>query len=303
MSDTPAGQKPDRRRHAWRDDLADERLRGAVEAPRYVAGEPRQVIRPVTALRAAPQAMRGLDSEILFGERVIVFDEADGWAWVQLEADRYVGYTRADGLSSTLTAPTHQVRAIGTFVYPEANIKSPPLMHLSLNARLTVTETRERFAALAGGGYVMAHHIAELSRPANDFVEIAERLTGTPYLWGGKTRIGLDCSGLVQIAMQAAGVPCPRDSDLQLAEVGEALAVPSDEAVLDQGLLRRGDLVFWPGHVGIMVDGVMMLHANGHNMSTVVEPVVDAATRIRKHTDKGVVGLKRPTGLSVSPAA
>ena len=150
-------------------------------------------------------------------------------------------------------------------------------MLVSLNAELTVADGDERFSRLAQGGYVVTRHIAEKDRFARDFVDIAERLTGTPYLWGGKTRIGLDCSGLVQVSLHAAGVECPRDSDLQQAELGTSVLVPDD---LDG--LRRGDLVFWKGHVGIMVDGLMLLHANAHHMATVAETLPEAVERIAK---------------------
>jgi cell wall-associated NlpC family hydrolase len=295
----PLRAKLDRRRNAYRDDLAADSLRGIVDAPRYVAGETRQVIRSVLGLRAVPKATQGLDTEILFGERVTVFDENDGWAWVQLAADGYVGYTRVEGLSNVITTPTHRIRSIGTFVYPEPSIKAPPLLHLSLNSELTISGTHDRFAELATGGFVTAHHVAELEQNAIDFVEIAERLSGTPYLWGGKTRLGLDCSGLVQIAMNAAGLACPRDSDMQRDEVGAALEFPADIAHLDDGRLQRGDLVFWPGHVGVMIDGIMLLHANAHHMVVAVEPIVEAATRIAKSGD-GIVAIKRPERLGAA---
>jgi cell wall-associated NlpC family hydrolase len=201
--------------------------------------------------------------------------------------------------------PTHTVRATSTFLYPEASIKTPPLMLLSLNTPVRVADTQERFAALAGGGYVMLHHLAAIDAPARDFIEIAERFEGTPYLWGGRTRTGLDCSALVQLAMHAAGLDCPRDTDMQVAEIGSAfdvpdcLSTPTDNLKDPEGLLR-GDLVFWPGHVGIMTDGIMLLHANGHHMTTVVEPVIDAAQRIHRQTSHGVSAIRRPAALTAA---
>jgi cell wall-associated NlpC family hydrolase len=300
---TEAGKKLDPRRHAWRVDLADEALRGTVDVPRYTAGELRQVVRPSVAVRIAPDGHKGLETELLFGETVKVFDEANGWAWVQATADRYVGYVPADALEGIVGKPTHVVRAISTFLYPEPNIKTPPAMAFSLNTPLRVLDTRERFAALVGGGFVMAHHLAPADQPARDFVAMAERFEGTPYLWGGRTRVGLDCSGLVQIAMQSAGLVCPRDTDMQEAEVGAAIDVPAcltqpTDALKDPDGLLRGDLIFWPGHVGIMTDGVMMLHANGHHMATVIEPVVDAAGRIHRQTGHGVRSIRRPPALT-----
>lgn len=289
--------RPDPRRHAYREDLADERLRGSVEAPRYIVGEPRRVARASVAMRRLPQHEVGFDTELLFGETVRVFDEKDGWAWVQAERDRYVGYVPADALAEMVSAATHRVSAIGTFVYGAADIKSPPLMHLSINTPLSVAETEGRFCRLVTGGYVVARHIVARSRIARDFVDVAERLIGVPYLWGGRTRIGVDCSGLVQLAMEAAGLVCPRDSDMQREEVGETLLVPDN---LDG--LRRGDLVFWPGHVGAMADGVMLLHANAHHMAVVAEPLTAAVARISR-TGSEIRAVKRPLALSAEPVS
>lgn len=265
----------DARLNAYRPDLADERLKEEVEAPRYVAGELRQVSQPVTGLKAKPDTALGLENEVLFGESVRVFDEANGWAWVQLQRDGYVGYVHAAALSKQVRETTHRVGALGTFVYPAPDIKSAPRMHLSMNSELAVDGQQEQFLRLATGGWVVARHTVEAARYALDFVAIAERFIGTPYLWGGRTRLGLDCSGLLQIALEAAGQPCPRDSDMQQHAVGREVFVSSE---LDG--LERGDLVFWPHHVGIMVDGILLIHANAHHMAVAVEPLPDAMQRI-----------------------
>lgn len=267
----------DTRRNAIRPDLADERLIGRYEATRYIAGQPAQIIRPAVPLRGRPVPADGLDTEALYGERVSVFDEQDGWAWVQLERDGYVGYIPANALSDTIIAPTHRVKAIGTFLYPEADMKCAPILHLSLNSELSIVEEGERFSRTHIGAWVFNRHIATLQKSARDFVEVAERLIDTPYLWGGKTRIGVDCSGLVQLALQAAGIDAPRDSDMQFAELGEPIEVKGEFENLE-----RGDLVFWKGHVGIMTDGIMLLHANAHHMATVAETLPEAADRIAK---------------------
>jgi cell wall-associated NlpC family hydrolase len=265
----------DPRRNAYRDDLAAESLRGLVTARRYAPGETRQVISPVAPVRRRPEPQSALNTEALFGELVTVYDEAEGWAWVQLAGDGYVGYVPARALSSEVHRPTHRVKALGTFVFSAPDLKAPPLMHLGLNAALAIAETSGTFARLVRGGYVPLRHIAEWGRHAADFVDVAERLIGTPYLWGGKTRLGVDCSGLVQLALQAAGRECPRDTDMQEAELGEPVAIGADL----EGL-ARGDLVFWKGHVGIMTGSFLLLHANAHHMAVAIEPVARAAARI-----------------------
>ena len=266
---------PDPRRHAYRGDLAAETLRGLVEAKRYVTGQPRQVSAPSLHLRREPRFDATLDTEALFGEAVTLYDESEGWAWVQLARDNYVGYMPSEGLVPDVVPPTHRVSVLRTYVYPEPDGKTPPLSLLSLNALVTALATDGKFLALAGGGHVFAGHAVPVGEVAPDFVAVAETFLGTPYLWGGRTSVGLDCSGLVQLALEAAGHAAPRDADMQAAELGRAIDLRRGAK------LRRGDLVFWEGHVGIMTSGKDFLHANAFHMAIEVEPFAAAKRRIK----------------------
>lgn len=258
---------PDPRRHAWRADLADAALAGRVEAARFVAGKAFVLAVPAAPLRRHPARDAPLDSEVLAGETLDVFEtRADGWSWVQLGRDRHVGYVETAFLAPPGAAPTHRLRVPRSLVYPEANMKAPPVSWLPLGARVAVAAEEGRFLRLARGGFVVARHAAPLDGPGEtDFVAVAEAFLSIPYLWGGKTGLGLDCSGLVQVSLLASGFEAPRDSDMQAAGLGVALVTEAP--------LQRGDLVFWKGHVGIMRDADTLLHANGTHMLVSSEPL------------------------------
>jgi cell wall-associated NlpC family hydrolase len=277
----------DRRLTPARADLAAAHLRGLVDAPRYAEGQGMRIIGASAPLRRSPQADAPLETEALFGEAVTVYDEGEGWAWGQLARDQYVGYLPAVALG-TQSAPTHRVAALRTHAYPGPAIKLPPRMALSLGAQLTVVGHDGDFAVSEDGLYLWARSLAELSANEPDWVAVAERLIETPYLWGGRTSEGIDCSGLVQTALTAGGIVSPRDSDMQEAMLGEPVAIDDPSAPL-----ARGDLIFWKGHVGIMRDPVTLLHANGWHMKTVSEPLAQARQRIAASGGGAVTSIRR----------
>jgi hypothetical protein len=261
-----------------RPDLAASHLAGKVEAKRFVDGKALEISAPQAPVRNKPVHEAELLTEALKGERITVYDtSADGWAWGQLVGDSYVGYVPADALRDPGPAATHKVSTLRTFMFPGPSIRLPPTETLSFGSRLAVARIEGLFAITAGGGHVPTSHLAPVEAREVDFVSVAERFVGVPYLWGGKTSLGLDCSGLVQLALNACGIACPRDTDMQERALGSARAHPRE---LKQ--LRRGDLVFWKGHVAIVRDDTTFVHANAsRHMGVAFEPIAEAIPRIR----------------------
>ncbi|WP_342359811.1 C40 family peptidase [Terrarubrum flagellatum] len=259
-----------------RRDLAAVRLRGLVEAEQFVDGVRMQVAAAHAPVRREPRFDAPLDTEALRGEIVIAYERSpEGWAWVECERDGYVGYVPTEALRETIIAPTHRVRVLRSHLYPGPSIKLPPIEALPLGALVTVAREQGDFRVLDDGAFIWARHLQPLSVLASDFVAEAEKLIGVAYLWGGRTSEGLDCSGLVQTAMEMAGLEAPRDSDMQERELGQPLNLAPDLSGL-----RRGDLIFWKGHVGLMRDEAELLHANGYHMQTMSEPLAEAVRRI-----------------------
>ncbi|WP_421854539.1 NlpC/P60 family protein [Oricola sp.] len=269
----------DPRLNAWRADLADRELIGKVEATRFVSGEPAVIGVPVANIHREPFGVSGMDTQFLFGDTVAVFERSGGWAWVQGGRDGYVGYVVEDSLLPAGAAPTHRVTAFSTFVYPGPDLKRPPLSALSIGSCVTVTgkspHRKKGYLLLADGSAVFASHLAPLGEDAADWVAVAEQFLHTPYLWAGTSAFGVDCSGLVQLAMYAAGRNVLRDTYMQEESIGDGLPMRGGMPAL-----RRGDLVFWKGHVGVMTDSENLLHANGNTMTVAREPLDAAIARI-----------------------
>ncbi|SFO48038.1 NlpC/P60 family protein [Bradyrhizobium sp. Ghvi] len=270
-----------------RGDIAAKYLEGQVPADRYVTGEEFEIIEAIAPMREQPSSNAMLMTEALRGERVTIYDRnGEGWAWGQLASDGYVGWLPDAALVKPAAAPTHKVSALRTLVFPGPSIKLPPADALVLGSKLTIVREDGPFAVTRDGAFLPKAHLVPLDSREPDFVAVAERFVGTPYLWGGKSSLGIDCSGLVQVALTAAGIGCLRDSDMQQAGIGRALEPH------ERSSLQRGDLIFWKGHVAIARDSSTMVHANAHHMATVIEPIEPAIARI-KQTGSDVVAIKR----------
>lgn len=257
--------------------VAAQSLKGQVRAAAFVDGVPARIVAPLVDLCPAPGAPR--DRQLLQGAEVLVFERHRGQAFVQSKRDGYVGYIPEAAVREGVEggpAPTHRVAVRATHAYPSADFKQHEVAALSFGAQVRVVDERPRFAEIEGGLFVPKRHLRPLDVPFRDPVTIAQLFFGTPYLWGGNSSAGIDCSGLVQAALWACDLPCPADSDQQRAALG---------ARVEDRSFQRGDLLFWAGHVGLMVDEATLLHANAHHMAVAYEDVRAALARIEAQGD------------------
>lgn len=252
-----------------REDLAARFLETIVTADRYADTRRWVCTEPALAIRRAPEPGAEQLDQLLFGEGFEVLEEVGGYAWGQARRDGYVGFVETIGMKPADGAPTHKVSAIRTYAFAEPSIKSPASGPYSLESLVRVEAREGRFALVAGAGWMVQEHLAPLGSAEADPAAVALRYLGSPYLWGGRESLGLDCSGLVLQALAACGVAWPRDTDQQ-----QACGVEVAESEL-----ARGDLVFWKGHVGMMLDAERIIHANAFHMATAIEPLAETRAR------------------------
>jgi cell wall-associated NlpC family hydrolase len=269
---------------AARPDIADIALADRLFAPYYARAEPRRCNSAAAMLRAAPSDAATAVSQILPGEEFHLLDISGDWCWGYCAIDGYVGYLPTAALRAMDATPTHLVGTTGALVFARPDIKAPLLGTLPVGSRVAGTVV-DGFLALADGGHLHPRHIVPIAARAADPVAIACSLAGMPYLWGGRGGGGIDCSGLVQIALARCGTSAPRDSDQQAASVGTALDADMPA--------RRGDLIFFPGHVGLMVDGHHIVHANAYAMAVTIDPLADVVARIAADHAQPILNRRR----------
>lgn len=262
------------------DRVAHTSLRGLLDRPAYTDGTMLRVIAPLVDLLDKPNGKR--DRQLWLGDDLRVIDRDHGHVFAQTGKDGYCGWL-SEAAVGEAAPPTHHITAPATHLYPSPSVQSPEIASLPMGARVTVSAQTEAWAQTPLG-CIPAPHLAPLGQWATDPAAVAESLLGSPYLWGGNSRAGIDCSGLVQLAHLACGLKCPADSDLQQTL---GTAIPDDTH-------QRGDLIFWRGHVALVTDPQTLIHANGHTMSVVHEPIAVCIARIEAQTGGTVTHRRRP---------
>ncbi|EJF83186.1 NlpC/P60 family protein [Candidatus Bartonella washoeensis] len=268
----------DPRLYAFRDDLADKRLETEITAQHFVQGEKKRVNTAVAGLFKENNKKSERQTECLLGEELLIFEQGESMSWGQSLKDGYVGYIDTTVLCTSTIKQTHIVSVPRTFQYLQADLRGPMEYPLSMGSKVSVVDEKEvrgtMYSILESGKAIITDHLSSIEYMYEDYVTIAETFTRTPYLWGGVSGFGIDCSGLVQLSMMMTGKMVLRDTDMQQKTIGRPLT--------DSDKLQRGDLIFWKGHVAIMIDHENIIHANGHSMDVMIEPLEEAITRIAK---------------------
>jgi cell wall-associated NlpC family hydrolase len=293
MNPVDAPEPLDPRTHPYRDDVAADFLEGKVSSKSFVAGNPRRLGVAQSAVMnkpVEPNFVGGVlqASELLFGEDFTVYEDSNGWSWGQCGHDGYVGYVAAAHIFDNLPEPTHWVTAVRSLVFPDPKGEYPAMMSLSMGARVSIDKEEGEYARLASGGWMFSGHLAPLGETRPDFIATAQMFTRAPYLWGGRGGLGIDCSGLVQVPLAAAGISVPRDSDQQADAVGEDIEIPED--VFD---LLPGDILFFPGHVGFYLGSGAFLHASSHGMMVATHTLAEVLKRINERHGTGITRVRR----------
>lgn len=230
-----------------------------------------QIITPVADVYGVPDknALRGkFESQLVFGEIFVVESEQDGWCKGACLHDGYTGYVEKIVLSKDISPPTHVVTANRTQVYRDDSMKSPCVNILSFGSRVFVTAEEEKFSQLITGEWIYSKHLSPVTAPEKDYLATAQKFLETPYYWGGRSGFGIDCSGLVQVCLARAGITVPRDTDEQIKVIGKDVETP-----------QAGDIVFFKGHVGMMLDDRKLIHANAFHMKTTIEDLAVVTAR------------------------
>ena len=279
----------DPREFAFRPTIAASYLQGIVAADQFSDGVVCSVTDSVLPLKNKPNDQAELVSEMLFGEKFIVYERQEAWAWGQSQTDGYVGFVKINGLSDQPASPTHEVKELKTFVYQRPDIKSPVIKGLSMGSRVSLKEKGENFICLKEGGWIVEKHVVELNVKEASFIAVAKKYIGTPYLWGGRSSNGLDCSALVQLSLSRVGILMPRDTDQQEKAVGCFFGKNAKD-------IKRGDLLYTQGHVAIASANDLILHATAYHMQVVEEPLKAFLSRLDEtnHQLRSIKRLKFP---------
>ncbi|WP_208441337.1 C40 family peptidase [Bartonella raoultii] len=280
----------DPRLHAFREDLADKRLETEVTAQRFVQGEKRRVNVPVAGLFKENNKKSEMQTECLFGEELLIFEHGETMSWGQSLKDNYVGYIDTKALCTSTVKQTHTVSVPRTFRYFQADLHGPMECPLSMGSKVTVVDEVEvhktLYSILENGRAITSNHLSPIGHVYKDYVTVAEMFIRTPYLWGGASGFGLDCSGFIQLSMMMTGQMVLRDTDMQQKTIGTPLS--------ENDKLQRGDLIFWQGHAAIMVDHENIIHANGFSMDVIIEPLEKVITRIAQTYQRYPIAKRRP---------
>jgi hypothetical protein len=267
----------DKNTNPYRDDIAAEKLRGLVGATKFIAPVTKQIVSGSASMKSAPSDNASQVSEALCGDIFEIYEEKDGYSWGQIVRNEYVGYIKSESLADKIINPNRKIRALRTYGFSIPKVQGMVIANLSMNAQVFATEKKENgFVDCGRHGWIYEKHLATLDEYYSDPAEVAQMFLHAPYYWGGVQSNGLDCSGLVETSFAACGIKLPRDAYMQ-EKCGQELAIKDDLSGL-----KRNDLIFWKGHVGIMLDEVNFIHANGWHMCVAIEPLFEANERYLK---------------------